>query len=393
MATVSLTDDDVDTSDTSSYSFTSTIGTNGGSDSIYIFVAGRTTSGASSVTVTVDGVSATSIVSKAQNNGGAVACLGAIFAISRNSLPSPNNTTVTVAATFSAGCIRAVCDVWVSANAGTTAFATSSASTTDDDTGPATLTLDLNAPASGIVIGGVYSGNGTNAISWTGLTADHEGQVGAEGNRYSSASASNVSSATPRTVSATHNPAAQPIGVAASFSASSTTTDGVVSAAGVGAVTATGDSIVACPVTANGVAASALVADSIVDGVVNAPGTGAVAATGTSIVDATYQAAGAATVTLVSDVVSITVLPTTPPGPAENWGGSSQRSNFRKSKKPDRQPRTHTIKIGHWPEEEPPKAEPEENLFTEINELLKDTPEYIADADEESLREILSQLQ
>jgi hypothetical protein len=169
------------------------IGADGGNDIIYVLAGARTTANASTLAVTVDGVAASQIVFRSSDEGGGVRSNCGIYAIARNSLPDPAQTDVDVVLTHNQTCIRHAAAIAVSADVSATAHATDGAVSGD-------LDISLNTPASGIVIGALYNGDGGTS-GWTGLTEQSDLDVAAEGsNRFGTAYASNVSAETPRTV-------------------------------------------------------------------------------------------------------------------------------------------------------------------------------------------------
>ena len=196
MASVAQTAVATTSTDGSSATFTAqAIGANGGSDIIYVLAGARTVADASTMSVTVDGISATQIVFLSNNEGGGVRANCGIYAVARNSLPDPAQTDVDVVLTHNQTCIRHAAAVAVSPDASATAFATASA-------GVGSTNLNLNTSASGIVIGAAYNGD-IASFGWTGLTEQSDLDVASEGsNRFTTAYASAVSAETPRTVTA-----------------------------------------------------------------------------------------------------------------------------------------------------------------------------------------------
>jgi hypothetical protein len=182
------------TTDTATPTFSAqAIGADGGSDVIYIGAGCRSTADASTMTCTVDGVSADQIVFRSFDEGGGVRSNCAMFAINRDDLPDPAQTDVDIALTHNQVAIRHAIAVAVSPNASKTAFATASQANASND-------LSLNTPAGGIAIGFLYNGE-ISTITWTGLTETSDLDVAAEGaNRFGTAYASAVAAATPRTI-------------------------------------------------------------------------------------------------------------------------------------------------------------------------------------------------
>lgn len=197
MATVSNTASATSTTDTATPTFSAqAIGADGGSDIIYVVAATRSIANATTMACSIDGVSASQIVFRRQDDGGGISSNIAIFALARNSLPDPAQTDVDIVLTHNQIGIRHAVSVYVSPDASVSSFATSNA-------GAGTTSLNLNTSSGGIVIGGGYNGD-SPSFTWTGLTEDVDVDVAGEGsNRFSSASASNVSAETPRTVTIT----------------------------------------------------------------------------------------------------------------------------------------------------------------------------------------------
>lgn len=203
------------------------IGANGGSDSIYVFVFARNTSNPThgSTALTIDGVAATLITSVSAWNG-ASGCVGALFALARNSLPDPTQTDVDLAVTWTASVLRTSGYVLISPDAGVTAGDTA----TDSDAGSSittdvTQSLNLDTTASGIVIGCMFNGNaGTPDASLSfsaGLTDDGSQEAPGENVTKQLALANNVTPKTSRTITALFDHAgvaiADPISIAACF--------------------------------------------------------------------------------------------------------------------------------------------------------------------------------
>lgn len=187
------------------------IGADGGSDIIYVLAGARSTANATTLAVTVDGVSATEIVFRSQDDGGGVRSNCGIYAIARDSLPDPAQTDVDIVLTHNQTCIRHAAALAVSAAASATAHDTDSAVAGD-------LSLSLDTPASGIVIGAIYNGDFVT-VGWTGLTETSELNVAGESsNTFGTAYASNVSAETPRAVTLSFSAGDAAAKVAASFS-------------------------------------------------------------------------------------------------------------------------------------------------------------------------------
>lgn len=200
MATVSQTAIASSTTDGATITFSAqAVGANGGNDILYVGAGARSVAGASTMSCTIDGVSATQIVFATFDEGGGVRSNCGIFALARNSIPDPTQTDIDVALTHGASCIRHAAAVAVSPNA--VAVATDTATQTN-----ASSDLSVDTTTGGIVVGFIYNGDigAISGITWTGLTEQSDIDVAAEGsNRFGSAYASNVAAETPRTISVT----------------------------------------------------------------------------------------------------------------------------------------------------------------------------------------------
>lgn len=216
MATITQTDTDADGANATTYNYNTaggtalSIGADGGNDVIYIGACARTTSNASTATVTVDGVSADLIVQHNFDEGSGIRSLAGIWAIDRNDLPDASQTDVDVTITYNAGCLRNAVFIALSADAVKTATATAT-----QDAGSAG-NLNLNTPALGVVMGVIFQGD-TGTFTWSGLTEETDAEV--ESGSYSSAYASNVSAETPRSVDVSPSELDFSASVAASFAA------------------------------------------------------------------------------------------------------------------------------------------------------------------------------
>lgn len=115
-------------------------------------------------TVTVGGVSTTTIIEQAVTEG----------FLELRQADVPTGTTGDVVVTWSAGVSNCLVGVYRVIGATDAAFDTG-VDTTD------TLNDTLNIPTGGVVIGGAFSAAGASAsFSWTNLTEDFEQQAGAE---------------------------------------------------------------------------------------------------------------------------------------------------------------------------------------------------------------------
>ncbi len=218
MSTVSRTDSDSSTANQTAYTFTTSIGANGGTDILYVAPAGRSVADATGISsVTMDGVAASSIVQRSATEGGGVTCVIGLFALARSSLPDPSQTDMDVVVTFNAAMIRAAMDTFVGIGSQATAHATANDGQDTCTSGSATLDLDLNVPDQGIVISAATTAEPDATWSWVGLT--EQSDYAFENNRYGSAMLSNGSAETARDISATTTQECCPVAVAASFAA------------------------------------------------------------------------------------------------------------------------------------------------------------------------------
>jgi len=412
MASVSFTDFDSNGSSASSYSFTCTIGSGDGTRTVFVLVEVRQTTG-NNVTissVTADGTAMTEVIQVTTNSPSNGSQAVGIFKISAASLTSPTETSMSVVVTPSATARRAACATAVTADSiDTTAFSTATASDATAPSPPKTFDVSLNTPASGFVLAIVgatqLTGSG-GGFDWTGLTENNDTNA-IDPTIISTASASNVSAQTPRTVTVATNaswPSAVVAGgvAAASFaphtaSSADAASDGaatataagaariaaVASAAGSSANTADGSALVstsflmdgAGDATAAGVGtisanassagtSTATAVGSFVIGlttaVASSAGTSAATAVGRSAVSAAALAAGAADLFAVgAGGIDITAI-VTPPGRGGLGGswpiGEDEWPGVRQQKRRRRKRKTHLIRTGVWPDETPPQA-------------------------------------
>lgn len=194
MASVSQTAIASSSTDTATPTFAAqAIGANGGSDILYVMAGARTTANATTMSCTIDGVAAAAVAFLSSDSGGGVRSNIGIFALARNSLPDPAQTDVDIVLTHNQVCIRHAVAIAVSPDSSAAASATSSAA-------PGNTNLNLNTSADAIVIGTAYNGD-LSAFGWTGLTEQSDIDVAGEGsNQFTTAYASAVVLATPRTV-------------------------------------------------------------------------------------------------------------------------------------------------------------------------------------------------
>ncbi len=128
----------------------------------------------------------------------------AFYQIKASAFGNPNASAVDMTVTPSSTCLRCALVVRMTSDAiETAAFDLASAKNDVTAASPQTLTLDLDVPAGGIVLGlaeGTQLTGSGGTIAWSGLTGDTGGTVGST--IYKGADASNILSATPRAVSA-----------------------------------------------------------------------------------------------------------------------------------------------------------------------------------------------
>lgn len=180
------------------------IGTGGAERTIFLGVMVRRTGGAIAITsVTCNTVAMTSVVqieATSPVNGNA---RSAWFSISASALPSPTATTADFVITTDNTLARSSIDVAMTADA-ITASTNASAKIDTAPASPQVLTLSLNTPANGFVLGlaeATDSAGAAGSWAWSGLTEATDRAVGST--TISAASASNVSAETPRAITAT----------------------------------------------------------------------------------------------------------------------------------------------------------------------------------------------
>lgn len=169
---------------------------------VYIGVMVRRTGGPISITsITCNTVAMTSLGGVEGSSPANGNCRVQWFKIAASALPDPHATTADFVITTDNTLARSSIDVGISADT-VSAFSSSSATINTAPASPQTMTLDLDVPDSGFVLGiaAVTDLSATSAtFAWTGLTENDDRMVGSTG--ISSASASAVSAATPRSVS------------------------------------------------------------------------------------------------------------------------------------------------------------------------------------------------
>jgi hypothetical protein len=173
-------------------------------------------------------VAATLVVRTQIDLGGVTSNPIGMFLVRAADLPVPTSTALSVSCTFSAGMIR--CGVGMAETLDAINTTPTATSSDTDSTGipdaNVIMTLDLNVPQDGIVVAFAFTssaGTGSDWTTFTGITEDiTDVTVETTANKFTGGSASNVTAATPRTVSLVADPGpgvalAGPIAVAASF--------------------------------------------------------------------------------------------------------------------------------------------------------------------------------
>ncbi len=231
MASVSFTANATSTGASPVTYSTQSIGSGGGGRTIYLGVMVRRTGGPISITsVTCNTIAMTSVVqieATSPANGNA---RSAWFSISAASLPDPNATTANFVITTDNTLARSSIDVAMTADA-VTGSTTASAKIDTAPASPQTLTLSLNTPSNGFVLGlaeATDSGGAAGSWAWSGLTEATDRAVGST--TISAASASSISAETPRAITATVTVGANVIaasGVTASFAPVATSISGL----------------------------------------------------------------------------------------------------------------------------------------------------------------------
>lgn len=178
------------TTDLTTYTFSSeNLGAAAGDRHIIVAIESRASSaGRTLSSVTIGGESAT-IAVQGTNSGGATSCVAALAIAA-----VPTGTSGDVVVTFSGGMLRCAIQVYR-----VTSLTSATATDTDKyeaDAGDPSVNLDV--PAGGFAIG---CGTGSSAGStWTGLTENHDAQIGAEASWATSASDTFVSAQTGLTI-------------------------------------------------------------------------------------------------------------------------------------------------------------------------------------------------
>lgn len=150
-------------------------------------------------TITIGGVSATILVQAQGTGSGANSCVCAIAIAA-----VPAGTSGDVVVTWSEAVLRCAISLYASVGASATAHDTASSTAADPS-----VTLDI--PAGGFAIGGW---SGTNTVTWTGLTEDHD--TAFDNSEASSASDEFVGAESERAIAVTEN-GVDPALVCASF--------------------------------------------------------------------------------------------------------------------------------------------------------------------------------
>ena len=199
-ATVSKTDNALDTSDATTYTFTS--------KAFGAAATGRLVVVALQTLSTIGGISATIIGTATANNGSVFISTALAYAV------VPTGTTATVAATWSTSTFRCYLGVW-------SAYGVSSSTPTTSATSAANPSVmsSINVSAGGIAIGAsnIFDVGGTGTFTWTNLTKDYDADGEGSNEQYSGASAAFASAQTGISITATPSAADRCCGIAASW--------------------------------------------------------------------------------------------------------------------------------------------------------------------------------
>lgn len=204
-ASLSFVSCTTDTSNLSTYTFTShATGTAGNRWTIVSFHGRRSSANWSYSSATVGGNSATEVIDTA--NASSVV-QSAIYIIA-----NPSGTTATIVVNTSVAVASMTVCVWAgydlqSATAVDTASAFSSTS--------AAMTLDLDISSGGFAVGAATSQTGTPTHTWTGMTERSDAASGDIEHTYSAADTNTAGA--PRSVSADGSGVNNSVGVSASF--------------------------------------------------------------------------------------------------------------------------------------------------------------------------------
>ena len=210
-ATVALTDNVLDTSDSTTYTFTNRAIGSADSNRIVVVSIHTIDTGANSVSsATIGGISAT-IVANAQHNPTNFAVSSLFYAV------VPTGTTATIVANLAASAFRCYAGVW-------TIYGALSSSPRDfgTATGNPSAVSGIDVPAGGVVVAAASVQNpGVTGITWTNAS-DAAGSgfdvAGEDANeRYSGASAAFSSQQSGISITATANAATDMCAVAASW--------------------------------------------------------------------------------------------------------------------------------------------------------------------------------
>ncbi len=192
----SLTDQEVDATDLTTYTFsTKSFGTATSDRIVVVGIAARSSTGSITISsVTIGGVSAT--VRASAINAGSGTEFASIYTAS-----VPTGVTGDVVIVFSGGMQR--CAVMIYRMVGASSAVPNDSQTDTTLTGQV-LSVSMNCPANGVIIGAGFSASGgTAASTWTGITEDADAALETAANNYTSASLAFVAQQTGLTVSAT----------------------------------------------------------------------------------------------------------------------------------------------------------------------------------------------
>lgn len=174
-----------DTSDSSTYTFTShAIGTATADRVVLVAVGVRSaTAGVSISSMTIGGVSATELAEASTGSNVSVAVYGLLVT---------SGTTATIVVTPSASCQR--CQIAVYEMTGTGGSTTTSATATDI-TSPTSTTITI--PVNGAAVAGAFgqSASAVGTATWAGLTKDADEDLENTNNRFTSARLNSASGA------------------------------------------------------------------------------------------------------------------------------------------------------------------------------------------------------
>ncbi|MGE0629651.1 MAG: hypothetical protein AB7O43_17720 [Hyphomicrobiaceae bacterium] len=195
--TISNTHNAATATDSSAFNFTScSIGAEASNRHVVVVAGGSAGSGATGISsLVINGVSATQLVSSTNTDTGQSSTTEIWIAA------VPTGTSVTITPTYASERPRQFISVYaVYGLSSATAVATQTSTANNP-------TLDLNVQGGGVVIAGAI-GNNSTAYTWSGLTEAYDTATETVG--MSSAYAGNLSTATPKAVSATRSAAPDP---------------------------------------------------------------------------------------------------------------------------------------------------------------------------------------